>query len=128
MSLNEIVDRRIFYSSVIIGVTGTFFLFLMKVFHLAIGWWLGIVIGFINFSFLLSSLRNSQSSAGTKPAIGKFQKSFFLRYLLLAGAFFLIIQMGKQQLASSVLGFVSFYLALFIDYIFRLKKRKTGNL
>ena len=116
------MERRILYSALIIAATGSLALFILHRFHLAVGWWLGILIGLVNFSSLLSSLKKVQTPAKEKST-GKFQQVFFLRYLLLAGAFFLIIQLGKEQLGSAVLGFLSLYVALFIDYFFRFKKQ-----
>lgn len=120
------MNRRILYSSLLIAVTGSFSLWAMKQPLLIIGWLLGVVIGIVNFSSLLSSLNKTQA-APAKPVTG-FQKAFFIRYLLLAGAFFLIIQMGRNQLGSAVIGFLSLYVTLFLDYLFRLKKHKnTGS-
>lgn len=115
-------NRRILYSALLIAATGSLSLWLMKMPMLIIGWVLGIIIGIVNFSSLLSSLNKTQTAAA-KPVSG-FQKAFFIRYLLLAGAFFLIIQMGRNQLGSAVVGFLSLYIALFLDYLFRLKKSK----
>lgn len=116
------MERRILYSAFIIAVTGTIVLFVLKLPNLAVGWWLGILIGLVNFSSLLSSLKKAQTPS-TEKSPGKFQQVFFLRYLLLAGAFFIIIQLGREQLGSSVLGFLSIYVALFIDYFFRFKRQ-----
>ena len=116
------MERRILYSALMIAVTGTLALFIFKRINLAVGWWLGILIGLVNFSSLLSSLKKAQTASQEKLT-GKFQQVFFLRYLLLAGAFFLIIQLGREQLGSAVLGFLSLYVALFIDYFFRFKKQ-----
>lgn len=118
------MNRRTLLSALLIAVVGCASLWVMKRPSLMIGWLLGIAIGIVNFSFLLSSVRKQQaSSAGGKSPTGKFQKSFFARYVLLAGAFFLIIQLGRDQLGSSVMGFLSLYVALFVDYLFRAKQK-----
>ncbi len=119
------IHRRVLYSALLIAATGSFSLWIMKQPILIIGWLLGIIIGIVNFSSLLSSLNKTQSTP-IKPVTG-FQKAFFIRYLLLAGAFFLIIQMGRNQLGSAVIGFLSLYIALFLDYLFRFKKSKNAG-
>ena len=120
------MNRRIIYSALIIAVIGTVALWFMKRPLLIMGWWLGAVIGLVNFSTLLASL-NKVKTSPEKSSTGKFQKSFFLRYVLLAAAFFLVIQLGKDQLGSAVLGFLSLYIALFLDYFLSYKKRKAAG-
>ncbi len=117
------MNRRFLFSALIIAVTGSFALWFMKRPNLIIGWWLGIATGLVNFSSLLASLNKTRTESAVKSSTGKFQKTFFLRYLLLAGVFFLIIQLGKDQLGSAVLGFLSLYVVLFLDYFLRFKKR-----
>ena len=121
------MNRRFLFSALIIAVAGSFALWFMKLPNLIIGWWLGIATGLVNFSSLLASLNKTRTESAVKSSTGKFQKKFFLRYLLLAGVFFLIIQLGKNQLASAVLGFLSLYVVLFLDYFLRFKKRKAGD-
>ena len=116
------MNRRILYSAILIAAAGSLSLWLMKTPVLIIGWVLGVIIGIVNFSSLLASL-NKTKTATAKPVSG-FQKAFFIRYLLLAGVFFLIIQLGRNQLGSAVVGFLSLYIAFFLDYLFRLKKKQ----
>ncbi len=115
------INRKLLYSSIAVGVSGTVVLFFMNRMGLSAGWWSGIAIGLVNFSTLLTSVeRSKEDPEGPK----KLQKLFFLRYIVLAVAFFLVIQLGKDQLGSAVLGFLSLYLTFFAHYLLRLKKSK----
>ena len=118
------MSSRLIYSALIVALVGTVAIWFIKQPHLILGWWLGVAIGLVNFSSLLSSLK---PQAAPKGSTIKFQKSFMVRYLLLAAAFFLIIQLGRDQLGSAVLGFLSLYVAFFIDYFIRSRKRKPSN-
>ncbi len=118
------MSRRLLYSALIVALAGTVAIWFLKQHSLILGWWLGTGIGLVNFSSLLSSL--SQQTTTKAPA-GKFQKTFMARYILLAAAFFLVIQLGRDQLGIAVLGFVSLYIAFFIDYFIRTRKRKISN-
>lgn len=118
--------KRFVYSALVIAVTGSAALLILKRPGLITGWVLGVALGLVNFSSLLSNLSKAQAAVNPETT-GKFRKNFFIRYLLLAGAFFLIIQLGRDQLGSAVLGFLSLYAVLFIDYFIRVRKKKTGN-
>ncbi len=123
------MKRSVIYSAFALGVFGTLALWVMKQIPLAIGWWGGVVIGVINFSSLLSNVERTRKEAeqGSGKVTSALRKRFFVRYLVLASAFFLMIQLGRQQLGSALLGFVSFYVITFLDYIFRIRKQKQSE-
>ena len=116
------MNRKVIYSTIAIGLTGTVVLLIMKHSTLIIGWWLGVTIGLANFSTLLKSMERSKPEGGPK----NLQALFFVRYLVLALAFFLVIRLGREQLGSSILGFLSLYIAFFVSYLMNLKKQKTN--
>ncbi len=120
--------RSVIYSALAIGVFGTLLLWMIKQIPLAIGWWGGVAIGAINFSSLLSNVAHTRKEAeqGSGKVVSALRKRFFVRYLALALGFFLIIQLGKQQLGSALAGFVSFYIVMFLDYFFRIRKQKQS--
>ena len=123
------MKRSVVYSALAIGVFGTLLLWMMKRIPLAMGWWGGVVIGVINFSLLLSNVERTRKEAeqGSGKVTSALRKRFFVRYLVLALAFFLIIQLGRQQLGSALLSFVSFYVVTFLDYFFRIRKQKQSD-
>lgn len=116
----------VLYLALAVGIAGTLAIWMVKRTPLAIGWWLGVGIGVLNFSSLLSSVQRSQKEVegGAKKVTTKLSQRFFIRYLALAGAFFLVIQLGREQFGSALLGFLSFYVVTFLDYIFRVRKQK----
>ncbi len=109
------MNRFIYLSCLVLGAAGSVVIWKMAKTPLIAGWWIGIVLGLLNFAFLLKTIR---------PTNSRFQASFFIRYLLLALAFFLIIQFGRDQLGSALISFVSLYAILFFDYLVKLKKQK----
>ena len=123
------MNQSIIYSALAIGIVGTFVIWMIKRTPLAIGWWAGVAIGVINFSSLLSNVERTRKEAqqGSQKVTSALRTRFFIRYLALALAFFLIIQLGRKQLGSALLGFVSFYLVTFLDYVFRLRKQKNSE-
>ena len=114
------MNRTTIYSVLIVGGVGTFFIWQMGRFPLVLGWWCGIAVGIVNFSFLLSNMRKAQGNASNRI------QPFFLRYLALALIFFLILQLGQEQFGSALLGFASYYVAMLIDYVVRLRKQKSA--
>lgn len=100
-----------------VGVSGTLTLWLVERPPLAAGWWCGTLIGFVHFYSLRLGMRHT-----TSKRIGGL---FFLRYLALAGAFFLVLRLGREQLGSSAGGFLSFYVVLLIDYLIRIKRDRS---
>ncbi len=121
------VNRTTLYSTLIVGVVGTFFIWQMGRFPLVLGWWCGIAVGVVNFSFLLSSMRKAQEpSAAAEQKVRIPKQHFFLRYLALAFVFFLVLQLGQEQFGAALLGFASYYMAMLIDYVIRLRKRKAA--
>lgn len=101
-----------------VGVSGTLTFWLAEKLPLAVGWWCGTLIGFIHFYSLRLGMKHT-----TSKRIGGL---FFLRYLALAGAFFLILRLGREQLGSSAGGFLSFYVVLLIDYLIQFWKQKRN--
>ena len=123
------MKRFVIYSTLVIGIVGTAALWMMKRPAFAIGWWIGIVVGMINFSSLLSNVERSREEAqrGSQTVISKLRQRFFVRYLALALAFFLILQLGKEQLGSALSGFLIFYVLVVVDYFFRLRKQGVAE-
>ena len=121
------MSRRVAYVTVGLGLVGTGVLLGMDRVGLAVGWWLGVGASAINFLFLLSSVQKFQRGAAQKKGIAKnkLTLSFFLRYGLLAIVFLVAFRLDYEQLVSCFLAFISFYIILFIDYLFRLRKQKA---
>ena len=118
-------NRPTFYTVLGIGLIGTFFIWQMGRLPLVLGWWCGIGIGILNFSFLLSSLRKSQaekSQAEQKTKIPR--QPFFFRYVILAVAFFVVLQLGSDQFGSALAGFGAYYISVLIQYVIQFKKQK----
>ena len=118
-------NRTTLYSTLIVGGVGTFFIWQMGRLPLVLGWWCGVAVGIVNFSFLLSSMRKAQEPQGTAQKIKVPSQPFFLRYLALALVFFLILQLGQEQFGAALLGFASYYIAMLVDYLIRLRKQKS---
>ena len=116
--------RRLSLFALTVGVSGTLTFWFVGRFPLAIGWWWGSLIGFINYYFLRFGIQKVQSTPGKGMVSSRISRLFFLRYLLLAGAFFLVLRFGKDQLGSSVGGFLSFYVVLLLDYLIQFWKQK----
>ena len=119
------MNRIRIYFAIGAGIAGTIVLWAMGRMPLSVGWWAGVGIGWINFSTLLSSVERSRREVADKQKLTRsLRKRFFLRYVLLALAFFLVLRLGREQLGSSLIGFLSFYVVTFLDYMFRFRKRK----
>ena len=118
-------NRTTLYSTLIVGGVGTFFIWQMGRLPLVLGWWCGVAVGIVNFSFLLSSMRKAQEPQETAQKIKVPRQPFFLRYLALALVFFLILQLGQEQFGAALLGFASYYIAMLVDYLIRLRKQKS---
>lgn len=125
------MNKISFYCALGVGIVGTAALAWIHRPELAMGWWAGILIGVLNFVTLLASLRRSYSGAEQEAGrkTRKFQFQFFIRYVALAALFLLVLQWGKQQLGSAILGFLSFYIATLLDYLLRgrLKNNRLGG-
>ncbi|HLD56176.1 MAG TPA: hypothetical protein VJA00_01005 [Candidatus Omnitrophota bacterium] len=119
-------NRTTLYSTLIVGGVGTFFIWQMGRLPLVLGWWCGVAVGIVNFSFLLSSMRKAHEPQETAQKIKVPRQPFFLRYLALALVFFLILQLGQEQFGAALLGFASYYIAMLVDYLIRLRKQKSA--
>ena len=102
---------------------------LLKRLPLAIGWWGGVLIGAINFSSLVLSLKRSKevSPQGAPEVTRMLGPRFFVRYLFLASAFFLVLQLGRGQFESSLVSFVSFYGVIFLGQLVTAWKQKASG-
>jgi len=120
------MKRSVLYSALAVGIFGTLVLCFTHRPLLSMGWWSGMVVGVINFSSLLSNVERTRKEAqqGSKKVTTALRRRFFVRYLTLAFAFFLILQLGRQQLGSALAGFVSFHVVVFLGYLFQLRKQK----
>lgn len=118
------INPTVFYSVFIVGLIGTFFAWQMGRFNLALGWWCGVGVGIINFSLLISSIRKVRDPQEKKVLVPR--QPFFVRYLVLALVFFLVLQLGRDQFGVALLAFASYYVVMLIDYVIRLKKSKAS--
>jgi L-asparagine transporter-like permease len=120
------INRTALYSALIVGGVGTLFLWQMARLDLATGWWCGVGIGVVNFTFLISSIRKAQEPQAAGQNIRVPRRPFFLRYVGLAFIFFLVLQLGQEQFGSALLAFATYYIVMLIDYVIRLRKKKAS--
>ena len=115
--------------ALVILISGAFGLQWMGRLHLMMGWASGVAIALANFATLLSNVQCSAGPAETaKGEISRsLRKRFFIRYLALAAAFFLVLQLGREQLGSAVLGFFTFYVTILVQYILQLARKKPSG-
>jgi len=81
----------------------------------------GTVTGLVNFYLLARDLTTIEQ-AGTKrqPKPQQFTGRFFVRYLLLGGAFLLAYKVAAIHFLAFIAGFALVYLALGVAYLARL--------
>lgn len=117
------------YFALAIGIVGTLTLWIIGRLPLALGWWAGVVIGVVNFSSLLLGVERSkkQAALGSETVTRSLRQSFFVRYLVLAFLFFLVLQMGREQFGSSLLGFLSLYVMMLLIYVYRFLKQRIKS-
>ena len=58
------INRTALYSALVVGGVGTLFIWQMGRLPLALGWWCGVAIGVVNFTFLISSIRKANANGG----------------------------------------------------------------
>ena len=123
------MSRARIYSALAVGIAGTFALWAIGRLPLALGWWAGVGIGVVNFSALLLGVERSRKQAVSAPetVTRSFRQSFFVRYLALALLFFLVLQMGREQFGSSLLGFLSLYVLMLLTYVYRFLKQRAKS-
>ena len=119
------MNRARLYTALAVGLVGTVALGILNRLPLSAGWWAGVAIGVFNFSSLLSSVERTRKAAaqGAPSITAKLRNSFFVRYGALALAFFLVLQLGRRQFGSALMGFLSFYVITFLDYVLRVRKK-----
>ena len=120
------MSRTHFISGLAVGVIGSLVLLFSGQVPLLLGWWLGILIAAVNFLFLVGNMKRyrGQGPSASEKSSRNLGIGFFARYVALAAAFFLILQLGRRQFGSSLIAFVSFYVAFFFVYL--LQARKPG--
>ncbi|MBI3999225.1 MAG: ATP synthase subunit I [Candidatus Omnitrophica bacterium] len=121
------MNRARIYFALAVGITGTLALWAIGRRALALGWWAGVAIGLVNFSTLLVGVERSrrQAASGSKTITRSLRQGFFIRYLALALLFFLVLQMGREQFGSSLLGFLSLYVVMLLNYLYQFLKQKA---
>jgi hypothetical protein len=120
------LNQTALYSALIVGGAGTFFIWQISRFSLTLGWWCGVGIGVVNFSFFISSIKKAQQPQESAQKAHVPRRPFFFRYVVLAFVFFLVLQLGRDQFGAALLAFASYYVVMLMDYIIRLKKQKAS--
>jgi len=112
--------NRLAVYALIIAVSGTLVFWGVSRMALAVGWGCGIGMGLLHFYSLRYGIERiqKQTAAGKTAATGTISRLFFIRYVVLAGAFFLILSFGPDELGSAVGGFLAFYVVLLFDHLF----------
>lgn len=119
--------RRTFVSLLAVGISGSIGLVYFHHAPVVLGWWCGTAIAFLHFYSLrlgLNKMKKPSDPSSSKKMPGNVRNLFFVRYLVLAASFFLILRLGNDQLGGAAGGFFAFYLAVLIDYLVLLRKTK----